>query len=115
MPIPPELAALIERLHSELNQVEQEATEGLSLAREWLKRFPNQTSLIQLFAYLNNVLLFVATARRRIDYSKIMLQAGTETRSQIQEAGEDLATLLGSTLETQVGVNRVTTRLREWE
>lgn len=38
MAIPSEITALIERLKQQLNQIEQEATEGLNLARVRLSR-----------------------------------------------------------------------------
>ncbi|WP_275974203.1 hypothetical protein [Argonema galeatum] len=40
MPIPPEITALVEQLNQELNQIEQEATAGITLTRAILDRFP---------------------------------------------------------------------------
>jgi len=99
MAIPSKITALIERLNQELDQLEQEATEGLNLVRLKLLSFPDNALLIQLFAYLNNFILFVETARRRIDYSKAVLATDIATNEQIQELGENLATLLGLTLK----------------
>lgn len=59
MPIPPNLAALIDRLNQELNSIEQDTLEGLKLTRLALSRFSNNAILIQYFAYLNSALLFV--------------------------------------------------------
>jgi hypothetical protein len=64
MTIPPEISVLIDRLNQELDWAEQEATEGLNLARAALSRFPNNALLIQFFAYFNSVLLFVETYKR---------------------------------------------------
>ena len=115
MPIPSEMTALIERLNQELDRSEQSAIEGLNLARVRLGRFPDNAILIQLFAYLNNVMLFVEISRRRIEYSSIILATDTATGEQIQEIGENLASLLGATLETKEGVSRVKNRLENWE
>lgn len=68
MPIPSKIAELIERLHQELNQIEQEVTEGLNLAKLRLDSHPDNSSLIQTFAILGNYLVFVEISRRRIDY-----------------------------------------------
>lgn len=44
MAIPSEIQALIDRLNQELNETEQEATEGLSLTRQNLSRFPDNAT-----------------------------------------------------------------------
>ena len=111
MAIPPQIAALIERLNQELDQIEQEAIEGLNFVRRKLSSFPDNALLIQVFAYLNNFILFVETSRRRIEYSQVILATDIATNEQIQEIGENLATLLGSTLEAKVDVSRIITRL----
>lgn len=108
MAIPLEITALIERLNQELDQIEQEATEGLNLARVRLSRLPDNGLLIQLFAYLNNALLFVDNSRSRIQTTFDRISADdVTTHAQIQEAGEDLATLLGLTLEVKIEVERI--------
>ncbi|MBE9227297.1 restriction endonuclease subunit S [Phormidium sp. LEGE 05292] len=113
MTIPYEIIALIEQLNNELNQIEREATEGRILARAILSRFPDNFSLIQLFATLNNHLVFVQISRRRIEYYGIILETGTATEQQVQEAGEDLSELLGRALDAKIVVNRIKTGLQE--
>lgn len=66
MSITPEFATLIARLNQEVNQTEQQATKGLNLARQLLSRFSKNAILIQYFAYLNAVLLFLETSRKQI-------------------------------------------------
>lgn len=112
MPIPSEINALIERLNQELTQIEQEATEGLTLARVSLERFADNATLIQMFAFLNNTIFYVDTERRRIQTIVENLSA-TEvtTDEQIQEAGEDLGNKLGRSLETKIFVSSVKSRL----
>lgn len=48
MAIPSEITALIERLNQELDQISQEATEGLNIVRSGLFRFPDNALLIPL-------------------------------------------------------------------
>lgn len=91
MAIPTEFLALIDRLNQELDQTEQEATAGLNLARAALSRFADNAVLIQLFASLNNVLLFVETYRRRIQATVELLSPTNVTAEEIQDAGQDLA------------------------
>ncbi len=76
MSIPREVNTLIQRLNSKLDQLEQETTDGLNPIRVSLNLFPGNALLIQLFAYLNNALLFTETLRRRIDYSSTVLATG---------------------------------------
>ena len=58
MPIPSALTVLIERLNQELNQIEQEASEGLTMARSVLLKFPENAFSLQMFAFLNNAIFF---------------------------------------------------------
>jgi hypothetical protein len=111
MSIPSEIAVIIERLNQELSQIEQEATEGLNTVRVRLEHFPENAALIQVFAILNNYILFVEISRRRIDYARIVLLSETMTNEQIQEAGETLSELLGRVLEAKVIVSRIKNRL----
>lgn len=114
MIIPPEISALIDRLHQELEQTEQEATEGLNLARAALSRFPDNPPLIQFFASLSNILLFVETYRGIIQSTTERILPTDVTGSEIQEAGEDLATLLGRVLEVKINASSLTTNLENW-
>ncbi|MBD2185157.1 restriction endonuclease subunit S [Planktothrix sp. FACHB-1355] len=112
MAIPSELNALIERLNQELDTIEREATAGLNLARVSMERFPNNFTLVQLFAFLNTSMFFAETSRRRIQVSVEYLSANDVIiEEKIQEVGEDLAIELGQVLETKITVGRVKTRL----
>ena len=112
MPIPSEINALADRLNQELNQLEQEATEGVAIARNILDSFPNNARLIQFFAVFNNTIFFVETERRRIR-SIVENLSGSEstTYEEIQEAGEDLASELGRVLEAKIAVSNLKNRL----
>lgn len=111
MPIPPEINALVERLDQELTQIEEEATAGLTFARVILNRFPDNFTVIQLFAFLNNAVFFVETSKRWISTRVEGISAAGGTNEAIQEAGEDLAMELGRALETKIRVSRIKTRL----
>lgn len=111
MSIPSEIANLVERLNQEINLIEAEATAGVSLVRELLSRFPNNAILIQYFAYFNTIIFFIATAKRQIEATVEILSPSEVTNDVIQEAGEELGTLLGKVLEVKINVNRTKTRL----
>ena len=51
MPIPSEIQALVEQINNELDQIEQNTTEALTIARVILDRFPENNILIQMFAF----------------------------------------------------------------
>lgn len=114
MAIPDEITTLISRLNQELNDVEQLLIEGLNLARTRIEQSPNNIILIQLFATLNNYLLFVLTSKRRIEYTKSILSSELVTPTQIQEAGEDLGWLLGQIVEARMVSGRIKERLENW-
>lgn len=97
-----------------MNQIEREATEGITLARAILSRFPDNFALIQLFATLNNHLVYVQISRRRIEHHGILLETDTATEQQVQEAGEDLSELLGRVWEAKIVVNKIKSGLQEW-
>ena len=111
MSIPPELTALVEQLNQELNEIEQQIIEGLDLVRLRIDRFPNNLILIQIFASLNNYMLFVENTRRRIEITLDSLPQNDPTNEEIQEAGEDLAEQLGRVLEAKIVVNSLKNRL----
>lgn len=113
MPISPESQDLIDRLNQELNASEEEAINGLNLVRLPLSRFPDNIILVQFFAYLNNVLFFVENYRRQIRGAVEQLSGANVRAEEIQEALEELATMLGVVLETKIRVERIITRLRE--
>ncbi|MFB2920067.1 MULTISPECIES: hypothetical protein [Aerosakkonema] len=111
MAIPSEIRTLIDRLNQELNQTETDTTRGLTQVRAALSRFPENVIMIQFFAYLNDVLLFVDICRRRIDSILERITPNDVAYTEIQEAGEDLGTLLGRVLETKIEVERIINRL----
>lgn len=112
MPIPPAINSLIARLNQELNLVEQEAIAGLSLVRAILKRFPDNATLIQLFAYLSSIMLLVDTDRKRIQTIVENFAAiDVTTDDDLQRTGEVLATELGRVIEAKIAVNEIKTRL----
>ena len=113
MPIPSEIESLINRLDLELKTIEQEATEGLNLVRPILSNFPNNVILTQLFASLNNFLLFVEISQRRINITVNRLSSNDVTTSEFIEAGEDLSAELGKALEAKISVRRIVARLQE--
>jgi hypothetical protein len=115
MTIPSKLVALIERLNQELNEIESSSLLGLNLARDKLETFPNNPRLIQLFGSLNNYLLFVEIARRRIAYESVILDSAALSDEQIQTAGEDLSELLGRAIDSKMAVDSVKNRLENWQ
>lgn len=112
MTIPSEINALIEQLNQQLNQIEQEATEGLVLARAIIQRFPNNDALTQMLAFLNSARFYADSERSRIQtIVETLSQSNQTTGEEIQEAGEDLSAKLGRVLETKMRVIRAKNRL----
>lgn len=102
----PEIIALIAQLNQELDQIEQSATDGLKIARLLLSRFPDNARIIELFATLTNALLFVEISRKRIQFTVDTISPHNVAAEVIEEAGEDLAELLGRTLENKILASR---------
>jgi hypothetical protein len=113
MPIPPEIESLIDRLNLELEEIEGQAMEALNLIRPILSSFPDNVILTQLFASLNNFLLFVEISKRRINITVNRLSSNDVTTAEILEAGEDLGAELGRALEAKISVIRIIARLQE--
>ena len=112
MLIPPELTTLIEQLNQELTTIEREGADALGFARAFLKRLPNNFTVIQLSAFLNTAMFFAETSRRQIQaLVKHLLTVDRVTNDEIQELGEDLATDLGRAIETKIRVIQVKERL----
>jgi hypothetical protein len=107
MPIPPEIQATIERLNIELDEIEPKITNGLNILRRVLSRFPDNVILIQYFAYLNTISLFVDTARQQIQTILDILTPNEVSIAIIQEGGEDLAILLSRASEAKMRVERI--------
>jgi hypothetical protein len=111
MTIPSEILAIIDRLNQELTQIEQEAARGLNLTRTALSQFPENPRLAQFFTYLNNVSSLVETYKREIQIMAEEISPADVPANLIQDAGEDLGTLLGVTLEIKLQLSQVIARL----
>jgi hypothetical protein len=107
MPIPPPIQNLIDRLNQELLEIEPKISNGLNILRQILPRFPNNVILIQYFAYLNTISLFVDTARQQIQTIIDTLTPNDVSIAIIIESGEDLEMLLGRALEAKMRVERI--------
>jgi hypothetical protein len=114
MPIPSEIQTIIARLNQEIGETEQESSAGLNLARQLIQQFPENALLIQYFAYFNNILFFVETSRREIQIISETISTDYVSLEVIQEAGEDLGTLVGKLLEVKINASRTKTRLENW-
>ena len=112
MTISEELNQLIERLYLELEEINQNVTEGINLVRPLLSQFPENTLIVQFFAYLNNVFFLIENYRERIQNAIRLLSLPNITATEYQEAGQDLSTMLGIVLETKIRVNKIVDRLR---
>jgi len=112
MNIPPNITDLIERLDRELALTEREVNEGINLVRLPLSRFPENTLLVQFFAYLNNVIFLVENYRQRIRSTLELLSEVDVDREEANDAIEELATMLGVVLETKIRVENIVNRLR---
>ncbi|NER39822.1 MAG: restriction endonuclease subunit S [Oscillatoria sp. SIO1A7] len=113
MPITPEIRALVDRLNREIDLIEQSATEGLNRARPILYQFPENARLIQMFATLNNSLLFADNSRKRTQIIVESISPTNVAAEVFQEAAEDLGELLGRLLEVKILVNGVVTVLED--
>jgi hypothetical protein len=79
----------------------------LSLTRLALSRFSNNAILIQYFAYLNSALLFVETSKSQVQITVEFISQDNVDNRDIQESGADLSTLLGTVIETKLGVQQI--------
>jgi hypothetical protein len=112
MNIPPDITDLIERLNRELALTEREVNEGINLVRLPLSLFPENTLLVQFFAYLNNVVFLVENYRQRIRATVELLLEVDVDPEEANDAVEELATMLGIVLETKIRVENIVNRLR---
>jgi hypothetical protein len=78
-----------------------------------LLHLPNNIRLIQFFTFFNNALLFVEISGIRIQAIIERISAPDVIAEEIQEAGEDLGTLLGRVLEAKMGGRRIIRILEE--
>jgi hypothetical protein len=106
MTIPPSILEIITTLNQEINQIEKETTRGLEIIRGLLPIFSDNLVLIQLLSTLNNSLLFLDNARRRIQITVDSISPPNVKSEVTQEAGEDLGELLGRVVETKMLVSR---------
>ncbi|MCT7991386.1 hypothetical protein [Laspinema olomoucense] len=109
--IPDKIESIFERITQELENTEQAATQGLTLVRALLFQFVNNALLIQYFAYLNAVLVFVKTSKRQTQTTVEAMSPADVPPEVIEEAGEDLGTLLGPVVETKIEVKQILNRL----
>lgn len=82
-------------------------------ARELLSQCPSNAILTQYFAYFNTALIFVETSRGQIQIAVETLSPTDVPDKVIQNAGQDLGTLLGRVLEVKLRVRRLIDRLEE--
>ncbi len=111
MPITPEFAELIDRLKQELNQTEQQATKGLNRTRDLLSLFSDNAILLETYTFLNATQLFIENSRRQVQKAVEFVSLTTVSNEEVQEAGEELGTLLGKTLEVKLRIERIVNRL----
>ena len=112
MTLPTSFTTLVAWLNQEFKQTEQEATAGLNLARTALSRFPDNVLLIQFFAYLSDVLLFVDISKRQLQITIETVSTTDVPTEVVQDAGEELATLLGRVLEAKIDARQIIIRLQ---
>ncbi|MCT7956692.1 hypothetical protein [Laspinema palackyanum] len=95
MAIPEKIESIVERITQELENTDQAATQGLTVVRALLSQFVNNAILIQYFAYLNAVIVFVQTSQRQTQTTVEAISPADVPPEIIEEAGEDLGSLLG--------------------
>jgi GTP1/Obg family GTP-binding protein len=114
MTIPSNINSIVESLNRELDEIEQIATTGQSIARQILDKFPNNARLIQFFATFSNALLFAEVERRRIQsIIENISSLNIITEETIQEVGEDLSLEMGKVLETKSLIINLRERLED--
>jgi ABC-type transporter Mla subunit MlaD len=114
MTIPSNINSIVESLNQELDEIEQIATRGQSLARLILDKFPNNARLVQFFATFSNALLFAEVERRRIQsIIENISSLNIVTEETIQEVGEDLSSEMGKVLETKSLIINLKERLED--
>lgn len=77
-----------------------------------MSRFSENVILVQYFAYLNALLVFIEISRRQIQ-TTIETISTDVPRDIIQESGEDLGTLLGRAIEEKTHVKSILNFLEE--
>ena len=112
MTIPSELNVLINRLNAELDRIETQATEGLRLLGPIMSSFPDNTVLIQQFAYLNTILFFLESSRKQINDGVELASDTAVSEEIIQDLGETFSNLLGKVIEVKLKVETIVNRWR---
>jgi hypothetical protein len=113
MSVPPEIQTLANRLNQAIDEIDREATQGANLIRDLLSSFPGNAILTQYFAYFNTALFFAETSKGQIQAIMETIAPRDIPNQIIQEAGEDLGSLLGKVLEVKLKVRRLMARLEE--
>ena len=111
MSLPSNINALIKRLDHEIDRLEDELSQSIGLIRYRINLFSENIILIQLFATLNNYILFAKNTRGRISEIERYLSKEDLSNDELQEAGEDLSEQLGRVLEAKIIVNNIKERL----
>ncbi|MGL5059527.1 MAG: hypothetical protein ACRC62_06055, partial [Microcoleus sp.] len=106
MSIPLSILELVAQLTSEIDLLEQQASEGLVLARQLLDRFPNNATLIGLSANLGNIIFFASSLRNRIENLIASISGSNVSIDAIQEVGEELSEFWGRVLECKMALSR---------
>jgi len=104
MSIPPEIEALIGQINRELDEIEELATEGLTIANRFLVLFENNPIFLQISYFFNSVLLYVEKTRRDTQNAREQLSQDISPliiSVVIQEVGEYLSTLKGEVSEAK--------------
>lgn len=107
------IAAVINRLNQELDEIERQANAAENLVRTALSRLPENVMLRQTLDYLNDGRQFVDDSRSVIASDVESLSGSDVTNAEIQQLGEDLSASLGMTLEIKIQVERLLSRLEE--
>ena len=110
--LPSNLNRLVKQVYDELNELDNELAQAIELIRERMRLFPDNIISIQIFAILNNYLLFADNTRRRMQATVQYITMEDElSYEDIQEAGEDFSEQLGRVLEAKIVVNGIRIRL----
>ena len=112
MSIPPKIQSTIERLNFELDYIQEQTQNGLSILRPLIDRFPNNNLLVQFYAYLNNSLFLVDIYKRRVQIVIELLQQKPLSSEEIQSIGEELSDLVGRIVESKIGLENIILRLK---
>jgi hypothetical protein len=112
MTVPSRLNALIGQINNELDNLDLALSETIELIRARITLFSENIRAIQIFATLNNYVLFAENTRRPIRETFQYLTINENLSDEdIQEAGEDLSEQIGRVLEAKIVVSNIKARL----